>query len=730
MITGSYVLERVSMFARLAQLVINYPKSMLASALVVLAIAIASMALITPNLSTDFELGDSAESQQVANRLTEEFGFTNNGIILIFSGEGDLNNPDAMKSVDNAVSSVTLNPEFTQVITPGNTGSDALVSDDGEHLLVIAQLGPDSKLSPSELESIEHTVSAAAAQSGLHVEFGGRSYLENEITERTEDGLVKAEMVSIPITLIILVLVFGSLVAAGMPLVVGVSSIILAMAVVMAWSAGGFQSVFGINMITMLGLGLGIDYSLFLVKRYRDELNHHEPDEALTIALSTVGKAIFFSGITVLLGLGATQFFDMPPLKSLGQSAMVVTASAMFFGLVLLPSTLKLLGTRINKGHIGRRGQPVDDAGESRFWSRIANGVMARPVAVLLVTMGFLAFMALPMANIKLVQGGPDMLPEGSESRQVSEMVVAEFPRSTSDPIYVIVDSTDEAVIQRLNAEISGINGVAAVTVVPQDTATLMEVSSEFDAKASVPIVEEIRSLSTDSKELHVGGTAAFNLDSENIVMNGLLPAGLFVVVSAYIVLLLTFGSIFLPLKAIFMSGLSISASIGVVVWVFQSGHLEGLLNFEATGGTIHMVPILMATILFGLSMDYEVLLLSRVQEEWEATGDNRRSVAAGLAHTGQVVSGAATIMVAVFGAFVLADITMIKGIGFGLAFAVLLDATVVRGLLVPATMRLMGKWNWWAPKRVSKVVNRLGVSHTAPHAVIGAQPSVATGGE
>lgn len=702
------------MFTRLAHAVTHYPRWVFGFSLVLLAAAFAANALITPNLSTEFELGDSAESQVVADRMRNEFGMAEDAIIMIFSGPESMSDPQTLKAVDASVAGLASNPNITTVITPGNSGSPALIATDGNSVMVLAQVRSDADITPSDLEEIDATVSAAAASNGLNVAFGGRHFIENDINHRSEASLLKAEMVSFPIALVVLMLVFGSLVAAGMPLVVGTASIIGAMAVIVAWSTQGYQSIFAMNMVTMLGLGLGIDYSLFLVKRYRDELKQRPQPEALEVTILTVGKAVFFSGVTVMLGLGATQFFDMPPLKSLGQAGMIVTASSMVFGLVLLPSTLQLLGTRINKGRIGR-SRPVDDSGESAFWAKVAHAVMARPVLILVATMALLAVLAWPFSGINLVQGGPDILPTDSEPRQVSEQALASFPRAAAEPIYVIVDSTDTAAVSRLNDTISAMENVTAVIEVPQEKATLLEVSTSLTSNDAIPLVDEIRNLSSPQAPVSVGGIAAFNADSAEIVSDNLLPAVLFVITTSYIVLLLTFGSVLLPLKAMFMSGLSISASLGVVVWIFQSGHLEGLLDFQATGAIVHMVPILIACVLFGLSMDYEVLLLSRIQEEYEATSNNRRAIATGLAHTGQVVSGAATIMVAVFGGFVLADVVLLKSLGFGLAFAVLLDATVVRGVLVPTTMRLMGRWNWWAPAWVTALVGRVGMAHREP---------------
>lgn len=721
------------MFTRLAHLIVSYPKWVFGFSLGVLLLAATSMAFISATFSPDYALGDSVESSVVDQRLAEEFGIADSGVLIVFSGSENMTDPQTLQAVDEAVRILPDTSPIEGVMTPLNSGSPALLAEDGQSVLVIAQVPDGTTLSASELDHIKQSVGSSAEASGMNVAFSGDGFVDEDINHRIESSLIRAEVVSIPIAMVVLVLVFGTLVAAGMPLFVGASSIVLAMAGLMLWSTQGFQSVFGINVVTMLGLGLGIDYSLFLVKRYRDELRKRSQAEALTVSIETVGKAVFFAGLTVILGLGGTQFFDMPQLRSLGQAGMLVTASAMFFGLTLLPATLMLLGDRINKGRVGRR--TVDESGESAFWAGVAHRVMRRPVVTLIATIGLLGVMAFPLSDLRQDPGGVDMLPASSEPRQVLEHIGEKFPLASTDPIYVILESTDETAVSSTMENITELPGVAAVNVTGQSDATLIEVISAFDAMDSEPIVESIRDLFTADVSLMVGGTAAINVDSNAIVADGLLPAILFIFASSYIVLLLTFGSVLLPLKAMFMSALSISASLGVVVWVFQWGNFEGLLNFQSNGGIISMVPILVASILFGLSMDYEVLLLSRIQEEYEATGDNKRSIATGLAHTGQVVTGAAIIMVAVFGGFVLADITMLKSLGFGLAIAVLLDATIVRGVLVPTTMSLMGRWNWWAPAWLTRIVNRVGVSHNRPQVeaspgVVPVAPQSVSGGE
>lgn len=701
------------MFRRWANIVTSYPKQVIAACVAFLIIAIVLMATVSPVFDSQGYISDNAESMQVHQQLVDDYGIGGDSLVFIFETNGTFSDATTLTAIDTAVASLADQSAIAVVYTPGSTQNPAMIAASGTSAIVVAPLYPGIELTSAELDSIQQTVQTAAAAQGLEVMFGGASFVQHEVTHAVERGLVRAEMVAIPITLIVLVLVFGSIVAAAMPLLIGVASIITGMAVMAVWSSQSYQSVFATNMVTMLGLGLGIDYSLFLVTRYREELRSNTTNQALENTMTTVGKAVFFSGITVIIGLGATTFFDLPALQSLGQAGMVVTASSMLFGLTLLPATLRLLGPRINAGRIGRK-DGINSTGESAFWHRVANVVMKQPVGLLVACLTMLGVMALPAFGITLSAGGPEVLPSGSDSREVSERALTDFASDSVDPIYVIVDSTDAEVIASLTQEIGSIDGVLTITPIPDETSTVLQVTSAYDSIDSAAIVTAIRSLDSGSTHLRVGGTAAVSLDNSNAISAGLLPAAIFVGVAGYIVLLLTFGSVLLPIKAMFMSALSITASLGVVVWVFQDGHLENLFNFTSSGMTVSMVPVLIACILFGLSMDYEVLLLSRIQEEYQATGDNDRAIATGLAHTGQVVSGAATIMVIVFAGFILADVLIIKSLGFGLAFAVMLDATLVRGVLVPSTMKLMGRWNWWAPAWVKSVVGRVGFAHSS----------------
>ncbi|MCO5219498.1 MAG: MMPL family transporter [Thermomicrobiales bacterium] len=701
------------MFKRWAHIVITYPKLVIATSITVLLVAMVLMATITPVFDSEGYISDNAESMQVHQLLANQYGIGGDTLVMIFETEGAFTDSASLSAIDAAIAPLRQQPGIATVYTPAETMNPAMIANSGSSAIVIAPLVPGVELTSSELDHIREIVGNAAEEQGLQVKFGGAPFVYEDVTQSVEQGLVRAEMVAIPITLIVLVLVFGSVVSAAMPLLIGVASILTGMAVMSVWSTQAYQSVFATNMVTMLGLGLGIDYSLFMVTRYREELRHTSPDQALENTMITVGKAVFFSGITVMIGLGATMFFDLPALQSLGHAGMVVTASSMVFGLTLLPATLRLLGVRINAGRIGRKGG-INSAGESAFWHRIANLVMKQPVGLLIACLTVLGVMALPAFGMTLSAGGAEVLPVGAESREVSERALTDFAGDSVDPIYVIVDTTNTETIAALTTQISEIDGVLDIRQIASESSTVLQVASAFNAVESGKIVNEIRALNTHSLQVRVGGTAAESLDNSNAIRDGLLPAALFVGIAGYLVLLLTFGSVLLPIKAMVMGVLSIIASMGVVVWVFQDGHLESLLNFSSSGMTVSMVPVLIACILFGLSMDYEVLLLSRIQEEYQASGDNSRAIAAGLAHTGQVVSGAATIMVIVFGGFVLADVLIVKSLGFGLAVAVLLDATLVRGVLVPSTMVLMGRWNWWAPSWIQRTVGKLGFQHTS----------------
>lgn len=741
------------MFYRWGAFVARKSRAVLIVSLLLIVAAIGVMATVKPDLSAEGYLSDSAESVRVDDTVIKDFGIGGPSLVFLFDlPDGQTVSAETQAKVDGALASIAGDERLNAPLTTWSTGDARFVSTAGDATYAVVTLKQGATLSPADTDTIIKTVEDAAQTQGLTASAGGGLAVQTEINHEVERGLVRAETVAIPLTLIFLVLVFGTLVSAGLPLVIGGLGIVAAIAILFVASRLGFQSVFAINVITMLGLGLGIDYSLFMVTRFREELHRREPADAVAVTMATTGKAILFSGITVIFGLAATMFFPLPALQSLGQAGVIVTFCALVFGLSLLPALLAMLGQRVNRFALLFARESASTASEQHedgVWYRIAHGVMARPLAFLLPLLVVLLVAGIPVLNLNLTPGGPEILSRSAEARQVIDRLNSEFDGS-SDAIPVLL--TFDGGANPLSAEgaqqvqalagqmatIPGVTGVdsfavkevpwaqwtgdvarlpqplqAAIATTVRGNLVLVQVHTNVEGNDLEQVARDLRALpATSGVTIAVGGSAAAAVDTVDGVMAGILPAAIFVAVGAYLILLFTFGSVFLPLKAMFMSLLSISASLGVVVLIFQEGWLQSLFGFEATGEVVAMVPILMFCILFGLSMDYEVLMLSRIQEEYERTGDNRASVAFGLANTGRVITGAAAIMVVAFGGFVLAENVILKSLGFGLALAVLVDATIVRGLLVPSTMRLMGRWNWWAPGPVKRLVDRAGLSH------------------
>jgi RND superfamily putative drug exporter len=749
------VWEGIAVLSRWSSILYTRRKLVLVLSAVGLIVSIVLLATVAPDLSSEGFVDEDAESARVDDAL-EEFGRGGDSIIFLFDAEQPVSDPAVRAAIEDALLPLAGDDRLSAVLTTWNTGNPGFVSTDGMSTYAVAQIAPDADVAPDD---IAPDVESAAEAAGLTVNVTGGEAIGEEIAKGVEDGLLRAETVSVPLTILIQLVVFGGLIAAGVPLLVGALAIVGAIGVTFLLSTGTFQSVFAVNIITMLGLGLGIDYSLFMVARFREEIKHRSAAEAIAVSMGTVGKAILFSGVTVIFGLAATQFFPLPALRSMGQAGMVVVALALVYGLSFLPALLSVLGPRINAIPIGMPGSrrraaaPSEASGtESGFWHMVAEAVMRRPVAILVTVLVVLLVASIPFARLDLTPGGPEVLPEGNAVRVAAERLNTDFAGDEANPIPVIVTAEDGdalsaasiAAVRAFVAQSQAVPNVVRVESVVSDPnvppgawdgyagdlATLpapvqdaigqtvrgdemlVAVVTNVEGAELEDLVRDLRDLEPSGVSFEVGGNAGAAVDTVDGIAQGVVPALIFVFVGSYLILLLTFGSVFLPLKAIFMTLLSIGASLGALVLVFQDGIGERLLGFQASGEIISTTPILMFCILFGLSMDYEVLMLSRIQEEYLRTGDNRMSVAHGLEQTAKVVTGAALIMVVVFGGFMLADIVIIKSMGFGLALAVLIDATIVRGLLVPATMRLMGRWNWWAPDWLSRIVHRIGLGH------------------
>ncbi len=697
---------------------------------IALVAAIVLMVTVSPSLTSNGFVSETAESARVNSALQEEFGRGGEALIFIFDAEGAIDTPENRQAFETAIEPIRSDSHVAQVLTPWTGGDVQFISYDGQSAFAVALMSADADTIEEILPGLRTAVEQIAETQGLSVSVTGNAAIGEAIGHEVEEGILRAESVAIPMTLLLTLLIFGSVIAAGLPLMVGILAMVTSIAVVLGYSALEQQSIFAINVITLLGLALGVDYSLFMVARFREELRKGSVERAIAVTMGTVGKAILFAGITVIFGLAATRFFPMPALHSMGLAGMLVVALALFYGLTFLPAMLSLLGHRINAVPVRLPARMRGDE-EGRFWNRVATAVMKRPIAFLVPTLVILVLAGLPFQRLNLTAGGADQLPSDVPARMTYERLQSDFPSGEADPIPVIIAADDGlttsagslASLESFVGEAAALPHVSRVSSILTDpdnssdlirgNRTLVQVVADVDGEELENVVNAIRDIESDGLTVEVGGAAASNVDTIQGIRDGIVPAVIFVVIGSYLILLLTFGSVFLPVKAIFMTLLSISASLGALVFVFQDGRLENLLRFAATGEIISVTPILMFCILFGLSMDYEVLMLTRIQEEYQRTGNNTASVAFGLEKTAKVITGAAAIMIVAFGAFMLADISIIKSMGFGLALAVLIDATIVRALLVPATMRLMGDWNWWAPRPIKSLVDRLGLVHT-----------------
>ena len=722
-----------------------------------------------------------SESAQVADRLASEFGTGKGALIALYRGTDttDARAEAFQAQIAASLADVTGDPNVAGVVGYAQTGDTRFISNDGHAAYVVIDLNVTDEESVPLLDRFESEIHQPS--DGVELQLGGYAPLTRDSADQSERDLIQAETVSLPIAALVLILVFSSILAAGIPLLVALLAIPTTLALVYVVGQQVELSIYVQNVSTMLGLALAIDYSLFMTSRFREELRKGRTvGAAVEIAVATSGKAVTFSGLAVATGLAGLLAFSSPALRSFGIGGMLTVVASLFFALTFLPSLLGMLGPRVNMLSVStlidavrwilrRPPRVTDPATAVSRWERIANAVMARPILVLVPTLIVLILAGLPFLALK--QGIPDAftLPPGLESREAAVALQTEFEPGTTSPIIVLADVTgdpaSESNVQALSAyaeRLAAIDGIERVEspfsgivdpatgrpIPPAQLAALYGTpeaswpaplaslwnryvhgsSVRFDAisplLASSPegtsVIPQVRAVDPGAGiSVSVGGFAAAGYDFLES-QSARIPIAIAVVIIAMgAILFLLFGSVVLPAKAILMTLLSISASFGALVWIFQEGNLSDWLGFTSPGFTIAGNPIIMFSVLFGLSMDYEVLLLSRVQEAYRRGGDNRAAVAEGLARTAGVITGAALIMVSVFAAFALAQTITIKSIGVGMAIAVLVDATIVRVLLVPATMRLLGHWNWWAPSFMSRIADRVGFSHVEDEATV-----------
>jgi RND superfamily putative drug exporter len=703
---------------------------------------------------------ETAESGRASRLIEKELPIVGGSTFtLIFSSDTlSANDPQFSAAVEAALVPLRTDPRKDSIITPYDTtvlDPSRQISKDGHAIAVDVAVKDTIDVARDYYPELR----AKVTSDKLKVQATGVLAINNGFNAVLFADLQRAEVVALPLALILLLVVFGAVVAALIPLGTGLLAVMSGIAGMFLLSHITSVSVYAQNVVTLIGLGVAIDYSLFVTSRFREELKRGRGrEDALAIAMSTSGRAVTFSGITVAIGLSGMLFYEGTFLPSMGLAGAIVVASAVFYGLTFLPALLALLGPRVDRLRV-----PIfqpDQTGRG-WWHTIATAVMRRPIAVLVPVVAFILLAGSPFLHLRLASSDVRTLPTHEEARAAYDKLLSDFPGAGQNHIQVIVsyasgsplDRARVPQLQELSARLAKLPGVvqvqSAFSIDPRvfggqtpDLATIYSLPREqlpaqlqttlrqtvgqhivlFDVVSSYQLYsDDARQLVRDiraqtpptSGELLVTGFTAIDLDTVNFIVGHTPEAVAFVMLATMIVLFVLLGSVVLPLKAVVMNLLSISASFGALVFVFQDGHGAQLLGFEASS-IDPSTPVIMFCIVFGLSMDYEVLLLSRIQEEYRRTGDNTHSVAEGLERSGRLITGAAAIMVGVFAAFGLAEILLIKAIGLGMALAVAVDATLVRALVVPATMRLLGNLNWWAPAPLSRLYRRLGLGEGA----------------
>jgi RND superfamily putative drug exporter len=685
--------------------------------------------------------------------------------VILRDPDGNADSEEFSITVQDSVAALEDDPAVDGVYTYAQTADPRQLSTDGTTTSVVVRLTEQDEGAVDDAARLAELVESPR---GVETIITGVPQVYHEFNEKIESDLVMAELISFPVAMAILLVVFGTLVGALLPILIAGLALGSTFAVVALLASITDMSIFVNNLASMIGIALAIDYALFMVSRFREELRHHNVEIALERMMGSVGKAVAVSGVAVAIGLSSLTVFEAPALRSMGIGGIVSVVSTLVFGLTVLPALLALLGPRVNRLRVPLPGplRLIEDdpaAADRRqgrgVWSWIARGVMRRPVVVAVPVLALLVAAGLPFLRIQLSTGSNIADLPRTPARTGFEVLRDEFPGGDTDPVTVAVTYAD-ATPARDGFAPEELTELAAYTDRLRDIDGVIDVESVLDPPAAMPedAYLAVLTLPDDQRPPEVepwiedrvaGDTAKLNVfssflpdsaDGRALIDDvraaepppgaGVLTAGLssrshdfmesflastpvavlIVVLVTTGVLFLTFGSVFLPIKAVLMSLISVSASFGALVWIFQEGHVEEILGFEAVGTTAAWLPILMFAILFGLSMDYEVLLLSRIRERYVATRNNRLAVEQGIGITGGIITGAALIMVAVFAAFALSSITFIKALGFTMALAVLVDATIVRGLLVPAFMRVMGRVNWWAPRWVQRAVARLGL--------------------
>jgi putative drug exporter of the RND superfamily len=657
-----------------------------------------------------------SESYRTSQFLAEEIGTNEPEVVLLVEAIGgdDVDAPGVAAAGTELTDALAAEPGVASAISYWSLGgAPELRSTQGTSALVVVDI---------DGETVGDLGDRYAGTRGpITVGVGGEDAVDAAIEEQLGSDLAKAESLAIPATLVLLVLVFGGLVAASLPLAMALVSVTGTLLALFAVAQVTDVSIYSINLTTALGLGLAIDYSLFIVSRFREELAAgRSSDDAVVRTVETAGRTVAFSALIVAASLSALLVFPLYFLRSFAYAGTAVVLSAAAGALLTLPALLAVLGPRVNAWSFRRRAAVPGTAGENGFWHRLAGVVMRRPVPVATGVIVLLLVLGSPFLRVNPGLPSYESLPESNEARQVAEALATEFDGNQSEQFAVVLPGTDaegagaEAVATFAD-QVAGVDGVADVTVASADAGSWLTVvpSVALVSPEGEDLVNGIRDIDAPFP-FGVEGDAADLVDTKAAIYDRLPLALAIIGVTTFVLLFAVFGSLLVPVKAIVLNLLSLTATFGAMVWIFQDGHLSGVFDFTPTGQLDVAMPILMFCIAFGLSMDYEVFLLSRIKEEHDRTGDNTEAVAAGLASTGRLITAAALVLAITFAAFVTSGMSFMKLMGLGLTLAIVMDATIVRALLVPAVMRLAGEGNWWAPRPLRRLHRRWGIREAA----------------
>jgi uncharacterized membrane protein YdfJ with MMPL/SSD domain len=653
----------------------------------------------------------ATESVKAADRL-EEAGYREASVIVLVDGV-DLQSADERARIEGLAERIGTDPDVAEVGSYYTTRSQDFVSRDGDSTYLAVRLAPTDE---KEVQDVGERI-ATALEDEPGVVVGGSAIAERQANEQVEEDLRTAELYAFPILFLLSLLFFRSLVAAALPLLVGGLTIVCTMFTLSVASELGSLSVFALNLVIGLGLGLAIDYSLFIVSRYREEIAKTGPGlDALRRTMATAGRTVLFSALTVAGAIASLLVFPQRFLYSMGIGGTLTALIAAAVALIVLPAILALLGARVNAlapASLRRRAEREAQPDEHGFWYRLSRLVMRVPGRIAIASAALLIALGLPFLGIQFTTVDPQVLPESASGHHVDDRLRADFPPFRATPIRLAVegDAAEAEQVARAAARVDGVADVRSPVRLDRDAYVVEVISSTPPlTDSSEEVVTDLRALDGDA--LTNGSTASF-MDLKDSLADH-LPLMLAIVIAVTIAVLFAFtGSLVLPVKQILMNLLGLSAVFGILVLVFQDGRLEGLLGFTTQGGLDATQPLFLFAVAFGLSTDYGVFLLSRIKEARDRGASNRDAVAIGLERVGRIATAAAVLFAVAIGAFVTSEMVFIKELGLGTALAVLIDATIVRALLVPSLMEMLGRWNWWAPKPLRRIHARLGFSET-----------------